>query len=339
MKINKLLLTSIICCTLATVGVAASIAETGNIQETPIVSKLENTNGINLRKAKTGTNSNNQEYITFNYTLTPANTMQKEVNVSAIYKDNTVCSDALKIDVNQSDKTITLTCLKAFTKQILLTVACKANDNIKATATVDYRSKATKVNTTFGNKPLGDNTDLNSAWSWMQGDGYVNNFYIDRLINYETVTGSITANFNNYTLDGTVTTPSNDNAFNDVQGVHSMLNSADTSEEFISSVRNAVANKIFNRSNSLPNHNDIYALAKGNQEIINTLNTIAQSDDIETGWDAFLIEDFSIYFEETGQEFDLPDLIVCYSLSNMGVPSEYFVSTTNVGLEQSSFYF
>lgn len=344
MKVNKLLITSIIACTLGTVGIGAVLhGQIQNKEECPIVSTIDKSNGIRVKRSTTGTNSNGKDYIKFSYSLEPANTLQKAVTVSAAYKNGGSCSNVLAVDLDESNKEITVTCLSNFTEQIVLTVTCKQNTNIKATATIDYKARISNatldtdsINQLF---EVSNGEGYSNAWTILRNDELpnLNTFNIYDKVNIEKIDGSIDIDATNYKLSGTILTPYNECITGPTRDEQALLQE---NEEFNVGIRNLIWNGIVNGETALENYvSDIYELANGDTDIIDHLNTVAQSSDIYDGWDGFEVTNVKISFPDLNQTFECENIIISYSLSGMTIPSEYFVSTTGVSLENNSFVF
>jgi hypothetical protein len=80
---------------------------------------------------------------TIHYTINPKlNT--DEVNYSLKYADDTdIESYIFSVSFKPIDNYITITCLKPFTKQIVLSIYAKSNENIKASINIDFLEKIT----------------------------------------------------------------------------------------------------------------------------------------------------------------------------------------------------
>lgn len=142
MKVNKLLITSIIACTLGTVGIGAGLYNYVQKQiDSPIVSTVDNSNGIRIKQSTSGKNSSGYDYITFSYSISPTNAT-KSISAFLKYIDGTNCSDVINSSVDFNAKTITLTCKQAFNKQIKLVVSIVDQPDIYAEALIDYERKA-----------------------------------------------------------------------------------------------------------------------------------------------------------------------------------------------------
>ena len=104
--------------------------------------------GVRVRYVKSGTTTEGYATRTFNYSFTPANTTNKKVTTTLNYIDNSSCADVMKVSVNETEKTITLTCLKAFNKQIVLTVTSVADPSVKGVVSINYVKKVTNIEAT-----------------------------------------------------------------------------------------------------------------------------------------------------------------------------------------------
>lgn len=104
--------------------------------------------GVRVRYVKSGTTAEGYATRTFNYTFTPANTTNKKVTTTLKYIDNSSCDDVMTVEVNAVEQTITLTCLKAFNKQIVLTVTSVADPSVKGVVSINYVKKVTNIEAT-----------------------------------------------------------------------------------------------------------------------------------------------------------------------------------------------
>lgn len=149
-KINKFLLTGIIACTLASVGVGAGFIINNNDSNDPVndnenlITEVINSNKLNVKKVKAGLDSNNLEYITFSYSIEPEG-CEEEIKCTALFSSGADASDTLDVSIDSTAKTITVTCKQAFSKQIILDIAIANDSSIHTEITIDYKQRVTGV--------------------------------------------------------------------------------------------------------------------------------------------------------------------------------------------------
>lgn len=108
---------------------------------------------LNVRRLNTGTNSSNQNYITFEYTISPANASDRSVITTLTWTDPTVESslnihvaDYLSVSANDEDLTITVTCLQEFSYQAKLHIVAAAKTDLYADVLIDYETRLLSFN-------------------------------------------------------------------------------------------------------------------------------------------------------------------------------------------------
>ena len=102
---------------------------------------------------------------TIHYTINPKlNT--DEVNYSLKYADDSeIEDDIFSVSFMPTENYITITCLKPFLKQVVLSIYAKSNENIKASITIDFLEKITLSPEleVKDNSPLSINSNLTST--------------------------------------------------------------------------------------------------------------------------------------------------------------------------------
>jgi len=128
----------------------------------------------------------------FTYAILNGDASYNDLLVTVAYKDGTDCSGAVTSTIDLTNKTITLTCLKAFEKQIIVTLTCKVDLTIKASVIVDYRKKLSGITCNdFGT------TDLIAISDYSKVPNFValtKNVLTSGTLDY---TGQVTATVNN----------------------------------------------------------------------------------------------------------------------------------------------
>ena len=163
-------------------------------------------NGIELHLLSTTNNDDGSIIKTFSFSITPSNATDQTVSVSAKYKDGTSCQNCLTVEANNYSKRITLHCLKAFSKQIIIEVVSNSNPNINATVTVDYVKKISSIQSPFNDKYV----CIGNGWSGSENI-QINDFSFSSMIN--TIYSSYTKN-----SDYTFSVKDVDVSFEDVGG-------------------------------------------------------------------------------------------------------------------------
>ena len=107
-----------------------------------LATQLKVENGIKL-KVKNLANENNYGSQIISYSVNPSfNT--DTILYKIAYKDaSSIEEGVLSIKHDNSNNQITITCLKAFTKQIILTLYAESNENINASINIDFVEKLT----------------------------------------------------------------------------------------------------------------------------------------------------------------------------------------------------
>ena len=102
-------------------------------------------------------------------TYTPSSTTRQETTYSIAFRDGSSCSSFATVSQSSAgSKTATLTILKPFTKQIVVTATCNANTAIKATTTVDYVCDS--LNITLPNNAVYIDDDISFVYNgWSNG--------------------------------------------------------------------------------------------------------------------------------------------------------------------------
>lgn len=111
---------------------------------------------IAVRKLSSGTDNNSHNYVTFSYTITPSNASDRSLITTLTwvthngwedpdYYDANI-SDYITASVNETNQTITVTCMQAFQNQANLNITCAANSQCTANIPIDYEVKLEDFN-------------------------------------------------------------------------------------------------------------------------------------------------------------------------------------------------
>lgn len=101
--------------------------------------------GITMKLLSTETLDNGTVVKSFAYAIVPSNATNQAVTATAQYVTGESCEDALQVEVEEETKTIRLTCLKAFNKQIEIEISSIANKKATAIVTIDYVKKLLSI--------------------------------------------------------------------------------------------------------------------------------------------------------------------------------------------------
>ena len=147
MNLKKVLISSSLSTLMLLGGVLGGYALASSNNEVEIQENLQtkiiNSKGIQIRNLKTDTNADGSVVKTFTYEIVPSYATNKEISVSVKYKDGLDCSDVVTASVDNSERTISVKCLKDFAKQIILTASAEDGSGVTATMTIDYEKKIT----------------------------------------------------------------------------------------------------------------------------------------------------------------------------------------------------
>lgn len=107
-----------------------------------LATQLKVENGIKL-KVKNLASANNYGSQVISYNVDPSFNTDTILYKVAYNDASSIEEGVLSIEHDNSTKQITITCLKAFTKQIILTLYAESNENINASINIDFVEKLT----------------------------------------------------------------------------------------------------------------------------------------------------------------------------------------------------
>lgn len=107
-----------------------------------LATQLKVENGIKL-KVKNLANENNYGSQVISYSVDPSFNTDTILYKVAYNDASSIEEGVLSIKHDNSNNQITITCLKAFTKQIILTLYAESNENINASINIDFVEKLT----------------------------------------------------------------------------------------------------------------------------------------------------------------------------------------------------
>lgn len=113
--------------------------------EDPIKTSIEEEQGVKLKLIRKATSQSGLDVRVFSYTVTPSTATIQDVDCTLKYIDGTDSSAVMKVEVDQSAKEITLTCLQDFDKQIKLEVVSQFDRTKKASINIDYEKKLKEI--------------------------------------------------------------------------------------------------------------------------------------------------------------------------------------------------
>lgn len=102
---------------------------------------------------------------TISYQVYPVTSSQK-VNYTLSFSDGSDASDCLTASLDETAKTVTLTCLKAFSQEARLTLSSQLESSVKAVASINYTRKLLGIGYS-GNAWY---TELTSTANFPEGD-------------------------------------------------------------------------------------------------------------------------------------------------------------------------
>lgn len=174
---KKIIIFSLVGLLLASSIAIPTIINNSNHNESNLVSSIDNNKGINLVvKSIQSDNDYGTQEIT--YTVTPSFYAGQ-----IIYKLNYLNDDApLEEDIfsilhDVENNKLTITCLKPFLKQIILTLYAETNESVFATLKIDFIERLTPSHSLIAedNKPLKVNTTVNTTGGSIEVDKTVKN--------------------------------------------------------------------------------------------------------------------------------------------------------------------
>ena len=174
---KKIIIFSLVGLLLASSIAIPTIINNSNRNESNLVSSIDNNKGINLVvKSIQSDNDYGTQEIT--YTVTPSFYAGQ-----IIYKLNYLNDDApleeniFSILHDVENNKLTITCLKPFLKQIILTLYAETNESVFATLKIDFIERLTPSYSLLAedNKPLKVNTTVNTTGGSIEVDKTVKN--------------------------------------------------------------------------------------------------------------------------------------------------------------------
>ena len=113
-----------------------------HVKSDSLATQLKGENGIKL-KVKTLTSASNYGSQVISYSVDPSFNTDTILYKVAYNDASSIEESVLSIKHDNSNNQITITCLKAFTKQIVLTLYAESNENINASINIDFVEKIT----------------------------------------------------------------------------------------------------------------------------------------------------------------------------------------------------
>lgn len=113
-----------------------------HVKSDSLATQLKGENGIKL-KVKTLASASNYGSQVISYSVDPSYNTDTILYKVAYNDASSIEEGVLSIKHDNSNNKITITCLKAFTKQIVLTLYAKSNENINASINIDFVEKIT----------------------------------------------------------------------------------------------------------------------------------------------------------------------------------------------------
>lgn len=113
-----------------------------HVKSDSLATQLKGENGIKL-KVKTLASASNYGSQVISYSVDPSFNTDTILYKVAYNDASSIEEGVLSIKHDNSNNQITITCLKAFTKQIVLTLYAESNENINASINIDFVEKLT----------------------------------------------------------------------------------------------------------------------------------------------------------------------------------------------------
>lgn len=113
-----------------------------HVKSDSLATQLKGENGIKL-KVKTLASASNYGSQVISYSVDPSFNTDTILYKVAYNDASSIEEGVLSIKHDNSNNQITITCLKAFTKQIILTLYAESNENINASINIDFVEKIT----------------------------------------------------------------------------------------------------------------------------------------------------------------------------------------------------
>ena len=103
---------------------------------------------LSIRKLASGLDSNNHSYVKFNYTISPSNASDRSIITTLTWTEEGADIEFpmqyyINCSVDESDSSITVTCLQAFMFQANLNVRSASNRDCYVDIPIDYESRLT----------------------------------------------------------------------------------------------------------------------------------------------------------------------------------------------------
>ena len=161
----------------SSIAIPTIINNKSNSNESSLISSIDNNKGINLVvKSIQSENDYGSQEIT--YTVTPSFYAGQIIYKLNYFNDDTPLEDnILSILHDVENNKLTITCLKPFLKQIVLTLYAETNESVFATLKIDFIERITPSYSLLAedNKPLKVNTTVNTTGGSIEVDKTVKN--------------------------------------------------------------------------------------------------------------------------------------------------------------------
>lgn len=174
---KKIIIFSLVGLLLASsVAIPTIIKNNSNPNESNLVSSIDNNKGINL-VVKSIQSDNDYGTKEITYTVTPSFYAGQIIYKLNYLNDAPLEEDILSILHDVENNKLTITCLKPFLKQIILTLYAETNESVFATLKIDFIERLTPSYSLLAedNKPLKVNTTVNTTGGSIEVDKTVKN--------------------------------------------------------------------------------------------------------------------------------------------------------------------
>ena len=174
-----------------------SSTEDGAFIDGQLSTHLKEENGVELKVKKSSIASKFGSQ-TIGYTINPSNNINDEILYSVNYLDGSPTENEITIIHNDEKRELTISCNKVFTKQIILTLYSKNDENVNAKLYVDFIEKLNVKQTLViaEDKPLSTINEITSSGGSILIDKTIqseslsfNTDFIDKAVNYMKIDG------------------------------------------------------------------------------------------------------------------------------------------------------
>lgn len=134
--------------------------------------------GMKIKMLSSITNEDGSVTKTIGYSVLPANATNKDIDVKVQYQDGSACSDIATVSINQKEKTVAITVIKAFSKEIHVILTSMSNSSVTATIKLNYEKRLVSLN-----KKINSN-EINFG-NWQSEANAIQDFKLENFVEAE----------------------------------------------------------------------------------------------------------------------------------------------------------